>query len=50
MTGEATLASLIRRVIYPPGSPCDGVRAALILVNGAPVELIWFRKDPRTLA
>jgi len=22
----------------------------MILVNGAPVELIWFRKDPRTLA
>lgn len=31
-------------VIYPPGSPSDGVRAAMIVVDGAPVELIWFRK------
>ena len=35
-------------VIYPPGSPSDGVRAAMILVDGAPVELIWFRKDSST--
>jgi hypothetical protein len=35
-----------QEVIFPPGSPSDGVRAAMILVNGAPVELIWFRKDP----
>lgn len=33
-------------VIYPPGSPSEGVRAAMILVEGAPVELIWFRKPP----
>ena len=39
-----------QEVIYPPGSPSDGVRAAMILVHGAPVELIWFRKDPRTPA
>jgi hypothetical protein len=31
-------------VIYPPGSPSDGVRSAMIVHNGAPVELIWFRK------
>lgn len=31
-------------VIYPPGSPSEGVRAAMIVVDGAPVELIWFRK------
>jgi hypothetical protein len=34
-----------QEVIYPPGSPSDGVRAAMILVDGAPVELIWFRRD-----
>jgi hypothetical protein len=33
-----------QQVISPPGSPSDGVRAAMILVDGAPVELIWFRK------
>jgi hypothetical protein len=31
-------------VIFPPGSPSDGVRAAMIVVDGAPVELISFRK------
>ena len=34
-----------QEVIYPPGSPSDGVRAAMILVDGAPVELIWFRQN-----
>ena len=33
-----------QEVISPPGSPSDGVRAAMIVVDGAPVELIWFRK------
>lgn len=33
-------------VIHPPGSPSDGVRAAMIVHDGAPVELIWFaRRD-----
>jgi len=31
-------------VISPPGSPSEGVRAAMILENGAPIELIWFRR------
>ena len=31
-----------QEVISPPGSPSDGVRAAMILHNGAPVELITF--------
>jgi hypothetical protein len=31
-------------VICPPGSPSDGVRAAMIVHNGAPIELIWFRR------
>ena len=32
-----------QEVIHPPGSPSEGVRAAMIAVDGAPVELIWFR-------
>ncbi len=32
-------------VISPPGSPSEGVRAAMIVVDGAPVELISFRKQ-----
>ena len=34
-----------QEVIYPPGSPSEGVRAAMILVDGAPVELIWFSRS-----
>ena len=34
-------------VIYPPGSPSDGVRSAMIVHNGAPVELISFRSEQR---
>jgi hypothetical protein len=33
-----------REVISPPGSPSDGVGAAMILHNGAPVELITFHR------
>lgn len=36
-----------QEVISPPGSPSEGVRAAMIVVDGAPVELIWFRKQDR---
>lgn len=39
---EAALAG--HEVIYPPGSPSDGVRAAMIIHDGALVELISFRK------
>ena len=34
-----------QEVIHPPSSPSEGVRAAMILVEGAPVELIWFRRN-----
>jgi len=34
-----------QEVIHPPGSPSEDVRAAMILVDGAPVELIWFRRS-----
>ena len=37
-----------RHVIYPPGSPSEDVRAAMIEHNGAPVELIWFRRQDHT--
>jgi hypothetical protein len=33
-----------QEIICQPGSPSEGVRAAMILVDGAPIELIWFRK------
>jgi hypothetical protein len=32
-------------ILCAPGSPSDGVRAAMIIHNGAPVELIAFRKE-----
>ena len=31
-----------KEVISPPGSPSDGVRVAMIVHNGAPVELMEF--------
>lgn len=34
-----------QEVIHPPGSPSEGVRAAMILFDGAPVELIWFSRN-----
>lgn len=34
-----------QEIIHPPDSPSEGVRAAMILVDGAPVELIWFSRD-----
>jgi hypothetical protein len=34
-----------QEVICPPSSPSEGVRAAMILVDGAPVELIWFNRS-----
>lgn len=37
-----------REVISPPGSPSEGVRAAMIVHEGAPVELIWFRKNAQS--
>ena len=36
-----------QEVIHPPGSPSEGVRAAMILVDGAPIELIWFSRDAK---
>jgi hypothetical protein len=33
-----------KEVLSRPGSPSEGVRAAMILHNGAPIELIEFRR------
>jgi hypothetical protein len=35
-----------KEILSKPGAPSDGVRAAMIIHNGAPVELIEFRKKP----
>jgi hypothetical protein len=36
-----------KEILSPPGSPSKGVRAAMIIHNGAPIELIEFRKKTR---
>jgi hypothetical protein len=33
-----------KEVLTPPNSPSDGVRAAMIVENGCPIELIWFAR------
>ena len=39
---EAALTG--KEILTPPNSPSDGVRVAMIIHNGAPIELIQFRK------
>jgi hypothetical protein len=39
---EAALVG--KEVLTPPNSPSDGVRVAMIVHNGAPIELIQFQK------
>jgi hypothetical protein len=34
-----------KEVLWPPGSPSEGVRSAMIVDDGALVELIWFRRN-----
>lgn len=34
-------------VITPPNPPAEGIRVAMILHNGAPIELIEFRKKTK---
>ncbi len=41
---DAELAKRDLNVITAPNSPSDGIRVAMIEHNGAPVELIEFRK------
>ncbi len=36
-----------KTVLFPPGSPSAGVRAAMILDHGSPIELIEFSKGGR---
>ena len=35
-----------KEILTPPNSPSEGVMVAMILHNGAPVELISFTKQP----
>lgn len=40
-----------QEVIFPAGSPSEGVRAAMIVHDGAPIELIAFRREaPESLS
>jgi hypothetical protein len=34
-----------KEILTPPNSPSDGVRVAMIIHNGAPIELIQFQKS-----
>jgi hypothetical protein len=34
-----------KEILTPPNSPGEGIMVAMILDNGAPVELMEFRKD-----
>ena len=36
-----------KEILSPPGSPSKGVRAAMIVHDGVPIELIEFRKKTR---
>jgi len=36
-----------KEILSPPSSPSDGVRVAMIVHDGAPVELLEFRKPSR---
>lgn len=40
---DKELAGCGCEIIYPPGVPSDGVRAAMVKHNGAPIELIEFK-------
>jgi hypothetical protein len=39
---DAALAG--KEILWPPGAPSDGVRSAMIVDNGVPIELISFRR------
>jgi hypothetical protein len=34
-----------QEIIFPPGSPSEGARTAMIVHNGAPIELIAFHRE-----
>ena len=46
---DKELAARDFQIIAEPSVPSDGVRAAMIKHNGAPVELIEFKKNVSTL-
>jgi len=37
-----------KEILTPPNSPSEGVTVAMILDSGAPVELLEFRRDPKS--
>jgi hypothetical protein len=44
---DAELSRHNLTIIAPPNSPAEGIRVAMIIHNGAPVELIEFRNNVR---
>jgi hypothetical protein len=40
---DLAAALLGKEILTPPNSPCEGVTVAMILDDGAPVELIEFQ-------
>ena len=34
-----------KEVLWPPGSPSEGVRSAMIVESGALIELLWFGRN-----
>ena len=44
---ESELRKHNLKIITPPNAPCEGIRVAMILHNGAPIELIEFSKNKK---
>lgn len=44
---DLALAIQGKEILIPPNSPSDGVTVAMIIADGAPVELLEFRADLR---
>jgi hypothetical protein len=45
---ESELRKHDLKILTPPNSPGDGIRVAMILHNGAPIELIEFSKPRKS--
>ena len=44
---ESELQKHDLKIITPPNSPAEGIKVAMIIHNGAPIELIEFAKDKK---
>jgi hypothetical protein len=44
---ESELGKHDLKILTPPNAPGDGIRVAMILHNGAPIELIEFSKNKK---